>query len=80
LKLRLERFYRPFSEHRSVVDGLGAGGIIIEDNDFALACTHLFANDRKEIFRPFRREIPKQIFFVDGFALHAAPQGKDLAD
>jgi hypothetical protein len=49
------------------VNGLGAGGVIIQNDDFALACPDLFANERKEILlRPFRREVTKQVFFVDG--------------
>jgi len=69
LELRLERFDRPFGEHRSVVNGLGARGVIIQDNDFTLACADLFTNEWKDLLRPFGREVTKQVFFVDGFAL-----------
>jgi len=79
LEFGLQRFHRPFGEHRSVVNGLGAGGIIIQDDDFALGCTNLFANDRKEIFRPFRREAVEQVFFVDGFALQGRVDDSSLA-
>jgi len=48
---------------------LGACRVIIQDDDFALACTDLFSNKRKDLLRPFRREVTKQVFFVDGFAL-----------
>jgi hypothetical protein len=51
------------------VNGLGARGVIIQDNDFTLACADLFTNEWKDLLRPFGREVTKQVFFVDGFAL-----------
>jgi len=68
LELRRERVYRPFREHRKIVDGLGARGIIIQDDDCAPACLDLFANKGEKILRPLRRELAKQVFFVDGAA------------
>ena len=59
---------------------MGAGGIIIQDGDFASGGTDLFADEGKEILRPFRREIAKQVFFVDGFALQPAPLGENSVD
>src|SRR5512134_1153682 len=59
IEFRLQRFNRPLGEHRRVVNGLGACGVIIEDNNFALACENLFADGQEHLLGPFRREVTK---------------------